>query len=198
MPSMYFPDDMNFQYLFFSTYIGDFLQMIPIALLTFVLYLVYKRKTAPALSGPRLVLSALFPAYLAALLGLTLFAAMISDAYYILFYHQLPWPVGEGGYRWFTFVYDFQVTFFQDFSAENLGNILLFLPFGILYPLFRQGSTWKRTLLMGVVTSLLIENIQPLMDRSFDLNDVVLNAVGVAISTFLFYTLRHLLGKQHR
>ena len=113
-------------------------------------------------------------------------------------YHQSPYPVGEGGYRWFTFVYDFQVTFFRDFSAENLGNILLFLPFGVLYPLFRRGSTWKRTLLMGVLTSLLIENIQPLMDRSFDLNDVVLNAVGVAISTFLFYTLRHLLGKQHR
>ena len=106
--------------------------------------------------------------------------------------------MGEGGYRWFTFVYDFQVTFFQDFSAENLGNILLFLPFGVLYPLFRRGSTWKRTLLMGVLTSLLIENIQPLMDRSFDLNDVVLNAVGVAVSTCLFYTLRHLLGKQHR
>ena len=160
----------------------------------------YGRRTRAVLimDNDHLVLSALFPAYLAALLGLTLFAAMISDVYYILLYHQSPYPVGEGGYRWFTFVYDFQVTFFRDFSAENLGNILLFLPFGVLYPLFRRGSTWKRTLLMGVLTSLLIENIQPLMDRSFDLNDVVLNAVGVAISTFLFYTLRHLLGKQHR
>ena len=194
---MYFPDDMNFQYLFFSTYIGDFLQMIPIALATFVIYLLYKRKTSPALSTPKLVLSALFPAYLAALLGLTLFAAMISDAYYILFYHQLPWPVGEGGYRWFTFVYDFHLTFFQDFSAENLGNILLFLPFGILYPLFHRGSTCKRTLLAGILTSLLIENIQPLMDRSFDLNDVVLNGIGVAVSTCLFYALRRLPGKQH-
>lgn len=192
---MYFPDDMNFQYLFFSTYIGNFLQMIPVALLTFALYIVYKRKRSPALSGPKLVLSALFPAYLAALLGLTLFAAMLSDLYYILFYHQLPWPVGEGGYRWFTFVYDFHLTFFRDFGAENLGNILLFLPFGFLYPLFRRGSTWKRTLLMGVLTSLLIENIQPFLDRSFDLNDLILNTFGVAISTGLFYTLRQLSRK---
>ena len=192
---MYFPDDMNFQYLFFSTYIGNFLQMIPVALLTFALYIVYKRKRSPALSGPKLVLSALFPAYLAALLGLTLFAAMLSDLYYILFYHQLPWPVGEGGYRWFTFVYDFHLTFFRDFGAENLGNILLFLPFGFLYPLFRRGSTWKRTLLMGVLTSLLIENIQPFLDRSFDLNDLILNTFVVAISTGLFYTLRRLSRK---
>ena len=141
------------------------------------------------------MLSALFPAYLAALLGLTLFAAMLSDLYYILFYHQLPWPVGEGGYRWFTFVYDFHLTFFRDVGAENLGNILLFLPFGFLYPLFRRGSTWKRTLLMGVLTSLLIENIQPFLDRSFDLNDLILNTFGVAISTGLFYTLRRLSRK---
>lgn len=29
---MYFPEDMNFQYFFFDTYIGYFLQALPIAL----------------------------------------------------------------------------------------------------------------------------------------------------------------------
>ena len=76
---------------------------------------------------------------------------------------------------------------------------MLFLPFGILYPLFRPQSTWIRTLLMGIATSLIIENIQPFMDRSFDINDIILNSVGVAVSTVIFFSLRRLFGKRrHR
>ena len=195
---MYVPSNMNFQYLFFSTYIGDFLQMIPIALVTCVLYVFYRRrreKDCPLWSA---VTASLFPAYFASLIGLTLFSRMIGDAYYFLFYHQAPWPVGEGGYRWLSLIYDFKLDFFRDFSTENLGNIFLFLPFGILYPLFRPGSTWQRTLLMGIAASLMIENIQPLMDRSFDINDIVLNTIGVVVSTAVFFSLRRLLSKPRR
>ena len=170
--------------------------MIPIALLACVIYIVYKRKTAPGRSMLSIVLASLFPAYLAALFGLTLFSQMIGDLYYVLFYHRAPWPVGEGGYRWLSLIYDFHIDFFQHFNTENLGNILLFLPFGILHPLFNRESTWKRTLLLGIVTVLIIENVQPLMDRSFDLNDVILNTVGVGISTFVFFFLRRLVGRK--
>ena len=193
---MYFPSNMNFQYFFFSTYIGDFLQMVPIALLTCVGFTIYQKRRQPGRPLWSAVLMSLFPAYLLSLIGLTLFSRMIGDAYYILFYHQMPWPEGEGGYRWLSLIYDFKLDFFRDFSWENLGNILLFLPFGILYPLFRQGSTWRRTLALGVVTSLVIENIQPLMDRSFDINDIVLNTIGVAVSTAVFFSLRCLIGRK--
>lgn len=184
---MYFPDQMNFQYLFFSTYLGNFMQMIPIALVTFLCYLLYKRRRAPGCSLGTAALAALFPAYLVSLIALTLFSQMIGDLYYILFYHQMPWPAGEGGYRWLSFIYDFQLDFYRDFGWENFGNLLLFLPFGVLYPLFRPGNSWRRTLGLGIVTSLAIELIQPLMDRSFDLNDLVLNAMGVAVSTAFFF-----------
>ena len=193
---MYFPSDMNFQYFFFSTYIGDFLQMIPIALLTCVGFTIHKKWREPSRPLWSAVLMSLFPAYLFSLIGLTLFSRMIGDAYYILFYHQMPWPEGEGGYRWLSLIYDFKLDFFLDFSAENLGNILLFLPFGILYPLFRPGSTWQRTFALGVLTSLVIENIQPLMDRSFDINDIVLNTIGVAVSTVVFFSLRRFFGRK--
>ena len=72
---MYFPDNMNFQYLFFSTYIGYFLQMLPIALVAFVLSFIRRTRKEPERSPASRALAALFPAYLAALLGLTLFSA---------------------------------------------------------------------------------------------------------------------------
>ena len=77
---MYFPSDMNFQYFFFSTYIGDFLQMIPIALLTCVGFTIYKKWREPSRPLWSAVLMSLFPAYLFSLIGLTLFSRMIGDA----------------------------------------------------------------------------------------------------------------------
>lgn len=41
---MYFPQDMNFQYFFFSTYPGYFLQALPFALTAGIIYIVYQKK----------------------------------------------------------------------------------------------------------------------------------------------------------
>lgn len=192
---MFFPENMTFQYFFFDTDIGYFLQMIPIALIVGIAYFFYRKKKTPELGKGKIVAASLFPAYLAALLGLTLFMDFIMDGYYYLINHRSPYPVGEGGYTWFSFIYDFDVDFYRLFTSEQVGNILLFLPFGVLHPLFNRKSTWKRTFIMGFLTSFLIENIQPFMDRSFDLNDLILNTFGVALSTLVFYGIRRLIRR---
>ena len=83
-----------------------------------------------------------------------------------------------------------------DFGAENLFNLLLFLPFGFLYPLFRREATWRRTALTGLGLCLGIELLQPVFGRSFDLNDVLLNGIGIAASTALCFGLRRWWGKE--
>ncbi len=49
---MYFPSDMNFQYFFFSTYPGFFLQVLPIALLTTMVTAPKTRAKTALCSGP--------------------------------------------------------------------------------------------------------------------------------------------------
>ena len=185
---MYFPSDMNFQYFFFSTYPGFFLQALPIALIVGIVFITYQIRQRRQRSIGRIILSSLFVCYITGLLCLTLLNSIVGDIYYFLFYHA---PSGRSHY-WFTFEYDLIPDFFYNFGSENLGNIVMFLPFGILYPLFRQDSTWKRTLLAGFVTTLGIELLQPVFGRSFDINDVILNSVGIVISTIVFYTLKML------
>lgn len=183
---MYFPSNMTFQYFFFDTYPGLFLQMLPIALLAGAVYVLVRTRREPRLSTGQAVLGSLFVCYLTALVGLTLFEKLIGGAYYRLFYHM---PSGQN-YRWFTLEYYLIPDSFHHFSAENLGNILLYLPFGILYPLFDRRASWKKTLCAGVLTCVAIELVQPIFDRSFDINDIILNAMGLAISTAIFFTLR--------
>ena len=57
---MYFPRDMTFQYFFFDTYPGYFLQALPVALLAGLVYALLRRRRPPRLSAGQLVLSSLF------------------------------------------------------------------------------------------------------------------------------------------
>lgn len=177
---------MTFQYFFFATVPGYFLQALPIALAAGVWYALRLHKKAPQLSSGRVVLRSLFPCYLAGLLVFTLFLYTVSDLYYLLFYGR----PSQGGLPWFVLDYDFSFDFFRRFTAENRDNILLFLPFGLLYPLYRPSAGWRRTVLAGLCTTVLIELIQPVVGRSFDVDDIFMNLLGTVISATLFFLLR--------
>lgn len=185
---MYFPRDMTFQYFFFDTYPGYFLQALPVALLAGLVYALLRRWRPPRLSAGQLVLSSLFVCYLAGLLVLTLFQYDLADLYYYLFYGH----PGHSGHPWFLFQYDLIPTLHRHFDAENWGNFLLYLPYGVLYPLFRPGSSFWRTVAAGLLTSVVIELLQPIFGRSFDINDVILNALGVLLSAAVFFGIRAL------
>ena len=188
---MYFPDDMNFQYFFFDTYPGYFLQALPIALCAGIIYAVRRSRKTGLSSVGNVILPALFVCYITGLLCLTLFEYPMGQAYYVLFYHT----ASGRSWSWFRFEYDLIPDFVQSFSSENLGNILMYLPFGILYPLFRKNTTWRGTIAAGVATSLVIELLQPIFGRSFDINDIILNGIGVILSATVFYVCRRMLGK---
>ena len=126
------------------------------------------------------------PCYFAGLLVFTIFLYPVSDLYYLLFYGR----PSQGGLPWFVLDYDFSFDFFRRFTTENRDNILLFLPFGLLYPLYRPSAGWGRTVLAGLCTTVLIELIQPVVGRSFDVDDIFMNLLGTVISATLFFLLR--------
>ena len=190
---MYFPDDMNFQYFFFNTYPGFFLQALPVALIAGAIFVLRHRRRTPEIPTGRLILSSLFVCYVTGLLCVTLFYYILADIYYFLFYHM---PSGRS-VHWFNFEYDFIPDFFHHFGSENLGNILMFFPFGILYPIFNERTTWKQAVLMGIAVSVVIELLQPIFGRSFDLNDIILNGLGVIISTAVYSVLTLTLRRSH-
>lgn len=63
----------------------------------------------------------------------------------------------------------------------------MFLPFGFLYPLSQTNSTWKKTIAAGILTVVAIEVFQPILGRAFDINDIILNSLGIIISTLIFF-----------
>ncbi|AMA52445.1 VanZ family protein [Bacillus inaquosorum] len=96
--------------------------------------------------------------------------------------------------------------FFVDVYHEGLqyyvirsigGNLILFLPVGLLFPLlFKKLNNVKRILLTGFFISLFIELAQLSISvyirsvyRSFDVDDLILNTLGTVIGYWLFFIL---------
>lgn len=87
-----------------------------------------------------------------------------------------------------------QVSNWNEVSLVNLlGNILIFVPFGIFLPLlwkaFRKFSSifW-----IAICIPLLIEIIQLFIGRSTDIDDVILNAVGIMFGFGLYKMFQNL------
>ena len=181
---MYFPDNMTWQYFFLDTYPGYFLQLLPLALLAGAVYAAVRLRREGRAAGRRVLLGSLFVCYLTGLLGVTLLLRPISMGWYRLLYHR------ESGMAVHWFGGGFDLALGLDFGAENLFNLLLFLPFGFLYPLFWPRADWRRTVLTGLGLCLGVELLQPVFGRSFDLNDILLNGIGIVVSTALCFGLR--------
>ncbi len=69
-----------------------------------------------------------------------------------------------------------------------IGNILLFIPLGFLIPLVsKKGSSGFIIALIGFGTSAVIESLQYFVaHRIFDIDDILLNALGAVVGYFAF------------
>lgn len=83
--------------------------------------------------------------------------------------------------------------FSQGDSVFNMiGNIVMFLPFGFFSALLWRGFTWKRALLLGLGITVGVECWQIVAGRVFDVDDILLNTLGVVCGYWLWRLLNAL------
>ena len=110
----------------------------------------------------------------------------MNELWYIIIYHMN----SENSINWFNGDFNFTLDFINRVNGETIGNSLMFLPFGILYPLSQKNTKWKDTILKGILLALIIEVLQPIFCRAFDLNDIILNSLGILLSTTIFMVIK--------
>ena len=109
--------------------------------------------------------------------------------------HGYAWNVG--GYPFFEWgtvsLMPFQTFGLSPRALYNLaGNIVLFMPFGFFRSLLWRGDTWKRALVTGLGITGFIECWQLLVGRAFDIDDLLLNTLGVLCGFWLLRGLRRI------
>ena len=77
-----------------------------------------------------------------------------------------------------------------------LGNIILFVPLGVLLPMVTGWKKIWKTMVAGISFSLFIEIIQLITSRGcFDFDDVILNGLGTVMGIGLYYVAQKLFTK---
>lgn len=71
-------------------------------------------------------------------------------------------------------------------------NVILFMPFGLFSALLWRGFHWKQALLTGGCITLFIETCQLFIGRTFDIDDLMLNTLGVFCGFLLALAVRWL------
>lgn len=183
---MYFPENMDFNYFFFSTYVGYFFEALPIALFVGIIYGIITYRKNNNILNQYQIARIVFVTYITGLVCLVLGLDLMRSVYYPLIYHM------DSGIeiRWFTWNANFNPDFMLYMNSQTIGNLMMFMPFGILYPLTKKEMTWKEVLFTGIIFSAGIEILQPVLGRSFDINDIIMNSLGVLIATFIFFFVR--------
>ena len=86
---------------------------------------------------------------------------------------------------------------FNYFFINVVGNIVMFTIIGIFLPmLFERYKKVKSTLLFGFFLSLSIEIIQILLPRATDVDDIILNVVGIFIGYLIYKGIYIICGKR--
>ena len=76
-------------------------------------------------------------------------------------------------------------------SIQNINNILVFIPFGALFP----GKRWKQLLITAVLFSTAIEAVQYALNLCWcEIDDVICNVLGAAAGFGLWKLIK---GKMH-
>ena len=72
-------------------------------------------------------------------------------------------------------------------GVNLVGNIVLLVPIGFLVPFAWRGMTWKKSLAVAVAAGCAIEGMQAVLRVGiFDIDDVILNGLGVMVGYWMF------------
>lgn len=109
-------------------------------------------------------------------LRFTFGGADTGPANFLPFKTILPYLLGEKGWL---------------MACINLiGNIVLLVPIGFLVAVVSRKMTWQKSLVLGIAASLAIEVIQAVFRVGiFDIDDIILNGLGVVIGYWAFAVL---------
>ena len=81
------------------------------------------------------------------------------------------------------------------FFKNVLGNMILFLPFGLFISYYMKSEKIYLPLVLTLIASISIELVQMSIGRVFDVDDIILNLLGGILGYFVYSVLR-LLNKK--
>ena len=175
---------------------GHFLQALPVALLAGAVYLVVrlcqlKRRRERPRWGTE-ILRLLFVCYLTGLVSLVVLPAnfwlLVYDGLFFGWWGQLGPLFRLGDVSLVPSVVKClkgELSLGSWVKTMLAGNVAMFVPFGFFLPLVTRARSRGKILLTAAAVPLCCEILQLLFGRSFDVDDLICNFVGIVIGAVI-------------
>lgn len=186
-----------------STSVNYIVQVFPLALTVTIVYMLSKcskvRNNKIVLENMYIESAKLiFVFYFAGLIGLKMTTPNFWSHFWALLLHgrfDLSFQDFFSGAFSFrptiTFLLTGRITSGVWVKTLLIGNIIMFIPFGLLLPLIREQKTFRYVIKCCFFVSLIIEILQPILGRSFDIDDILCNVIGAIIGFCIFTVARN-------
>mgnify|MGYP000501998621 CR=1 FL=1 len=130
-----------------------------------------------------------FVCYLTGLINLVLVPSNLWSHFW--FYVKNGYSTGDS-LGWFSGSFNFVPSLYKYLIKGELsigtwirdmliGNMLMFIPMGIMLPLVFKNINKKNIFVVAILITLSIEILQPIVGRSFDIDDIIMNFIGSII-----------------
>lgn len=191
--------DLLYRILTADGTLQQFLQVVPVSLLAALVYALHRRrKLGRSFSLRRELPKVLFVCYLAGL-----WALVLTPAHFWGWFWSNP-LTGDNGVtlHFFSGEYNFvpilwkllrgQLTIGRWVMKMLAFNFLMFVPFGFFLPFVSRRADRRSIWCIALGAPLVIELLQPVAGRSFDVDDLLTNAAGILAGFALGAALRAL------
>lgn len=179
---------------------GSFIAIVPITLAVGLIYTVYriaksKKNDAPTAWGKEII-KLLFVLYLTGLANLILVPPNLWTSVWariVVGYSSERPAFFSGGFNFVPTVFGLisgTLTAGRWIYTMLLFNFLMFVPFGFFLPFVSDKVNGKNIFLIAVAVPTAIEIIQPVIGRSFDTDDLILNFAGIIAGFFIAKVIR--------
>lgn len=172
-----------------------FLQVVPITLLVGIVYAIYRciriRKQERTVCWGKEIMRWLFVCYLTGLVNLILVPANL----WMYIWATICVGYSHSEIAFFSGEFNLVPTVFKLITGElTIGrwvlkmlvyNFLMFVPFGFFLPFVSEKVNNRNIWKIAVLVPVVVEVIQPIVGRSFDVDDLILNFAGIVVGYFI-------------
>lgn len=184
-----------------GTVLGYFLQAVPITIVVGIVYailrLVFLKRKKRRPEWPPEVMRLLFVCYLTGLCSLVILPAN----FWLRFFDGIFFGWWENMGAFFrlgevnlipTIVKCLigEYTFGSWVKEMLVGNIAMFIPLGFFLPFVTEKVNQKNALKIAVIVPLVVELLQLIVGRSFDIDDLICNFLGIVIGFFIAHGIK--------
>lgn len=179
-----------------------FLQVIPITLLVGVIYAVYRcvriKNHGNTVSWGTEIMRWLFVCYLTGLINLILVPAnlwMCIWANVFVGYSHSEIVFFSGDFNLVPTVIKLitgELTIGRWVLKMLVYNFLMFVPFGFFLPFVSEKNNNRSIWKVAVIVPIIVEVIQPVVGRSFDVDDLILNFAGIIVGYFVAFGIKNI------